>query len=245
MIGCEPLILTLICHEFLHFFLLIAFFFKWQPSTDHSGSSENMKGQRFRSGNYTSSEPAPTKLVAEIGKNGRNMTVSNQGSRLEHGSSSDNLCASTSGNQPWFWFPSPDRNCWAPDFLGRSAGMKDELPWKIKASVLYSARAHPGALRSLAVHDDECTIFTGGVGPGFKGSIQKWELPNMNCSSGYYGHEEVSLSYFLHLALFLFYSATTIGWLSFLDNYIHPVLRSEEHSMHCWCFEWFGDIMSR
>ncbi|KAB8081228.1 hypothetical protein EE612_002250 [Oryza sativa] len=163
----------------------------WKPSTDHSGSSENMKGQRFRPGNYTSSEPAPTKLVAEIGKNGQNMTVSNQGSRLEHGSSSDNLCASTSGNQPWFWFPSPDRNCWAPDFLGRSAGMKDELPWKIKASVLYSARAHPGALRSLAVHDDECTIFTGGVGPGFKGSIQKWELPNMNCSSGYYGHEEV------------------------------------------------------
>uniref|UniRef100_A0A0E0JHV8 Protein kinase domain-containing protein n=1 Tax=Oryza punctata TaxID=4537 RepID=A0A0E0JHV8_ORYPU len=163
----------------------------WKPSTDHSGSSENMKGQRFRSGNYTSSEPAPTKLVAEIGKNGQNMSASNQGSRLEHGSSSDNLCASTSGNQPWFWFPTPDRNCWAPDFLGRSAGMKDELPWKIKASVLYSARAHPGALRSLAVHDDECTIFTGGVGPGFKGSIQKWELPNMNCSSGYYGHEEV------------------------------------------------------
>uniref|UniRef100_A0A0D9V0C3 BEACH domain-containing protein n=1 Tax=Leersia perrieri TaxID=77586 RepID=A0A0D9V0C3_9ORYZ len=164
---------------------------KWEPSTNHSGGSENMKDQRFQSGNYTSSEPTPTKLVAEIGKNGRNMAASNKRSRLEHGSSSDNFCASTSGNQPWFWFPSPDRNCWAPDFLGRSAGMKDELPWKIKASVLYSARAHPGALRSLAVHDDECTIFTGGVGPGFKGSIQKWELPNMNCTSGYYGHEEV------------------------------------------------------
>jgi hypothetical protein len=71
-------------------------------------------------------------------------------------------------------------------------GVRDELPWKIKASVLYSARAHPGALRSLAVHDDECTVFTGGVGPGFKGSIQRWELPNMSCISGYYGHEEVS-----------------------------------------------------
>ncbi|XP_040378443.1 protein GFS12 isoform X2 [Oryza brachyantha] len=160
---------------------------KWEPSTDHS----DMKGQRFQPGNYASHEPVPTKLFAEVAKNGWNIGTSNQGSRLEHGSSSDNLSVSTSANQPWFWFPSPDSNCWAPDFLGRSAGMKDELPWKIKASVLYSARAHPGALRSLAVHDDQCTIFTGGVGPGFKGSIQKWELPNMNCSSGYYGHEEV------------------------------------------------------
>uniref|UniRef100_A0A0A9D2E0 Uncharacterized protein n=1 Tax=Arundo donax TaxID=35708 RepID=A0A0A9D2E0_ARUDO len=89
------------------------------------------------------------------------------------------------------WFPSPDSSWGPPDFLGHSGGVRDELPWKIKASVLYSARAHPGALRSLAVHDDECTVFTGGVGPGFKGSIQRWELPNMNCTSGYYGHEEV------------------------------------------------------
>src|SRR6266508_3975732 len=95
------------------------------------------------------------------------------------------------GNQPWFWFPSPDSSWGAPDFLERSGGVRDELPWKIKASVLYSARSHPGALRSLAVHDDECTVFTGGVGPGFKGSIQRWELPNMNFTSGYYGHEEV------------------------------------------------------
>ena len=120
------------------------------------------------------------------------MAPSKHGSRLEDGTSSDNLSASNSGNQPWFWFPSPDSSWGTPDFLGRSSCLKDDRPWKIKASVLHSARAHPGALRSLAVHDDECTVFTGGVGPGFKGSIQRWELPNMNCTSGYYGHEEVS-----------------------------------------------------
>lgn len=46
------------------------------------------------------------------------------------------------------------------------------------------------ALRSLEVHHDECTIFTWGVGHGFKGNIHPWELSNMNCTSGYCGHEE-------------------------------------------------------
>lgn len=174
---------------------------KLEPFSDFSRSSENMKNQRFHPGNYTSSEVVPTKLLfkgagwsvsqSETAKTGWNGAASTHGSRLEHGTSSENLSASTSGNQPWFWFPSPDSSWGAPDFLGRSSCLKDELPWKIKASVLYSARAHPGALRSLAAHDDECTVFTGGVGPGFKGSIQRWELPNMNCTSGYYGHEEV------------------------------------------------------
>lgn len=173
---------------------------KLEPFSDSSRSSKNMKNQRFQPGNYTSSEVVPTKLFngagwsvsqSEISKTGWNVAASKHGSRLEHATSSDDLSASTSANQPWFWFPSPDSSWGAPDFLGRSSCLKDELPWKIKASVLYSARAHPGALRSLAVHDDECTVFTGGVGPGFKGSIQRWELPNMNCTSGYYGHEEV------------------------------------------------------
>jgi WD repeat-containing protein 81 len=185
------------------------FFFQLEPFSDFSRSSENIKNQRFHPGNYTSSEVVPTKLLfngagwsvsqSEIAKTGWNGAASTHGSRLEHGTSSENLSASTSGNQPWFWFPSPDSSWGAPDFLGRSSCLKDELPWKIKASVLYSARAHPGALRSLAAHDDECTVFTGGVGPGFKGSIQRWELPNMNCTSGYYGHEEVSLPS-LHMA---------------------------------------------
>ncbi|KAL6850326.1 hypothetical protein ACP4OV_020953 [Aristida adscensionis] len=174
---------------------------KWEPFGDCSKSPENMKGQRFQPGSSTSSEFVPTKLLSngsgwsvlqsEIAKSGWNVAAPKQGSKLERVTSSGFSSASSSGNQPWFWFPSPDSSWGAPDFLGRGGGMKDELPWKIKASILYSARAHPGALRSLAVHDDECTIFTGGVGPGFKGSIQKWELPNMNCTSGYYGHEEV------------------------------------------------------
>uniref|UniRef100_A0A453S6L9 Inactive serine/threonine-protein kinase lvsG n=1 Tax=Aegilops tauschii subsp. strangulata TaxID=200361 RepID=A0A453S6L9_AEGTS len=172
---------------------------KFEPSSKCSISGENLKTQRFQPGNDTSSEVVPTELFngagssvsqSQIPKTGW-MAASKHRFRLEHGTSSDNLSASTSGNQPWFWFPSPDSSWGVPDLLGRSSGLKDELPWKIEASVLYSARAHPGALRSLEVHDDECTIFTGGVGPGFKGSIQRWELANMNCTSGYYGHEEV------------------------------------------------------
>lgn len=162
-----------------------------------------MKGQRVHPGNYMSSELVPTKLFfngagwslpqSETTKMGQNAASSKPGYNLESETSSDNSYTSTSGDQPWFWFPSPDSSWGAPEFLGRGGGgVRDELPWKIKASILYSARAHPGALRSLAVHDDECTVFTGGVGPGFKGSIQRWELPNMNCTSGYYGHEEVS-----------------------------------------------------
>ncbi|TVU21077.1 hypothetical protein EJB05_30691, partial [Eragrostis curvula] len=175
---------------------------KWEPFSDCSKNVEKMKGQTFQP-NYFSSDLVPTKLVfngagwsmpqSGINKYGRNAAASKLGFKREHETSSDNSFPSSSGNQPWFWFPSPDSSRGAPDFLGRGGGgVRDELPWKIKASVLYSARAHPGALRSLAVHDDECTIFTGGVGPGFKGSIQRWELPNMNCTSGYYGHEEVS-----------------------------------------------------
>ncbi|KAK1291481.1 hypothetical protein QJS10_CPB17g00908 [Acorus calamus] len=70
-------------------------------------------------------------------------------------------------------------------------GPKDEIPWKIRASILYSVRAHPDALRCIAVCHDESTFFTGGVGPGFKGTIQKWELQRANCISSYYGHDEV------------------------------------------------------
>ncbi|KAF8692497.1 hypothetical protein HU200_039595 [Digitaria exilis] len=174
---------------------------KWEPSGDRSKNAEKMKGQRVLLGNYMSSDFVPTKLLfngagwslpqSETTKMGQNAASSKPGYKLENETSSDNSYASTSGDQPWFWFPSPDSSWGAPEFLGRGGGVRDELPWKIKASILYSARAHPGALRSLAVHDDECTVFTGGVGPGFKGSIQKWELPNMNCTSGYYGHEEV------------------------------------------------------
>ncbi|OMO58531.1 hypothetical protein COLO4_34545 [Corchorus olitorius] len=63
--------------------------------------------------------------------------------------------------------------------------------WSIPQSQGVRVRAHQGALRSLAVCQDENTVFTAGIGPGFKGTVQKWDLTRINCVSGYYGHEEV------------------------------------------------------
>ncbi|CAM8986013.1 unnamed protein product [Rhodiola kirilowii] len=94
-------------------------------------------------------------------------------------------------HEPWFWFPSIAVSRDGLELFGRAANMKEEIPWKIRASVLHSVRAHQGALRSLAVCQDECTVFTAGVGPGFKGTVQKWNLTGVDCVSGYYGHEEV------------------------------------------------------
>ncbi|TKY51206.1 inactive serine/threonine-protein kinase lvsG [Spatholobus suberectus] len=93
-------------------------------------------------------------------------------------------------HEPWFWFPSQTTIWDGPEFLGRVGIQKDDLPWKIRASVIYSIRAHHGAVRSLAVQD-ECTVFTAGIGQGYKGTVQKWELSQTNCLSGYHGHEEV------------------------------------------------------
>lgn len=93
--------------------------------------------------------------------------------------------------EPWFWFPSAAASWDGLDFLGRVGGLKDEQPWKIRASVIYSVRAHQGAVRSLAVSQDECVVFTAGTGPGFKGTVQRWELTRVNSISSYYGHEEV------------------------------------------------------
>ncbi|KAF9619917.1 hypothetical protein IFM89_010228, partial [Coptis chinensis] len=93
------------------------------------------------------------------------------------------LTSNQGKREPWLWYPSPATSCDRPDFLARSAGPKDELPWKIRASIVHSVRAHPGALRALAVCPDECTVFTGGVGPGFKGTVQKWELQRIECVS--------------------------------------------------------------
>jgi hypothetical protein len=37
-------------------------------------------------------------------------------------------------------------------------------------------------------------------------------LPNMNCTSGYYGHEEVSLSHSPHMAFFLCYFCLLVSY---------------------------------
>jgi WD repeat-containing protein 81 len=98
-------------------------------------------------------------------------------------------------HEPWSWFPSPV-TCWDGLDIGRFGNPKDENRWKIRASVLSSARAHHGALRSLVVSEDECTVFTSGIDPGFKGSVQKWELASLSCVSSYHAHEEVGSLYY-------------------------------------------------
>lgn len=131
--------------------------------------------------------------------------------------------------EPWFWFPSP-ASCWdGPDFLGRVGGLKDELPWKIRASVIYSVRAHQGALRSLAVCQDECTVFTAGIGPGFRGTIQKWDLTRINCVSGYYGHDEVYFKKILCFegnVLYMHFTAIYCGCVSDCFTYFRLLTTS-------------------
>ncbi|KAG0449141.1 hypothetical protein HPP92_027461 [Vanilla planifolia] len=70
---------------------------------------------------------------------------------LQKSSFRHSTASSNGQNEPWFWFLGTDVSRDLPDFLGRTCSIKDELPWKIKACILYSARAHPGVLRSVAV----------------------------------------------------------------------------------------------
>ncbi|URD81742.1 WD domain, G-beta repeat [Musa troglodytarum] len=181
---------------------------KWDiVGETHRSSGESFSAQRLSVCRISSSIYNPAKLLLnDVGwsvpqsqgaKSGTSLLSSNKdmnefpyAEKFMH-SEQHHDTADLKNHMPWFWFPSPDASSDVPDFLGRSGSLKDEPPWKIKASVLYSARAHPGAVRSIAVCHDECTFYTGGVGPGFKGSVQKWELARMNCISGYYGHDEV------------------------------------------------------
>ncbi|KAJ3692978.1 hypothetical protein LUZ60_012073 [Juncus effusus] len=88
----------------------------------------------------------------------------------------------------WSWFPNLDSTL---DLSINSNNNNNGLfQWRVKGAVLCSARAHPGAIRSFGV-GDECAVFTAGVGPGFRGSVQKWDLGSVSCVSGYYGHDEV------------------------------------------------------
>ncbi|KAJ0976456.1 hypothetical protein J5N97_018421 [Dioscorea zingiberensis] len=170
---------------------------KWNSAGESSrGSGEITDSPRFVFSKYHPSEYNPAKLLLNgVGwsipqsqgvRSSMNVINSKQGGELWHMGT-----ASFANYEPWHWFTGPASTLDGPDYLSRTGGQKDELPWKIKASIIHSARAHPGVLRSLAICHDECTIYTGGVGPGFKGSVQKWELSRMNCISGYYGHDEV------------------------------------------------------
>ncbi|BFG14833.1 hypothetical protein CerSpe_011080 [Prunus speciosa] len=202
LLGIEKLRQCCATWLLLEQYLLQYHNWKWEHTGELSRSGSDTilsKRNAFRKG--STSEYSPAKLLL----NGVGWSIpQSQGSRsaknlmpqkrfFEMHQSPAEMQAATSNFklEPWFWFPSPAASWDGPDFLGRAGGVKDEHPWKIRASVIYSVRAHPGALRYLAVCPDECTVFTAGIGAGFKGTVQKWELTRINCVSGYYGHEEV------------------------------------------------------
>ncbi|XP_022138854.1 protein GFS12 isoform X2 [Momordica charantia] len=176
---------------------------KWECTGESSRcSSENLIRRRTEFSKGSTSEYSPAKLLLNgvgwsIPQSQRAQGAKNlmplrrfhdvhQGSMEIHASMSHSIKL-----EPWFWFPTIASSWDGPDFLGRAVGLKEELPWKIKASVVYSVRAHYGAVRSLAICPDEFNVFTAGIGSGFKGMVQRWELSRVNCVSGYYGHEEV------------------------------------------------------
>ncbi|KAK7343619.1 hypothetical protein VNO77_12511 [Canavalia gladiata] len=203
LLGIEKLRQCCATWLLLEQFLLRHHNWKWEHAGESSkNGSENIIARRPGIAQGFTSEYNPAKLLL----NGVGWSIpQSQGSR-----SAKNLIpqrrsfkvhqnpvvmhegmSNQMNNEPWFWFPSPATIWDGPEFLGRVGIQKDDLPWKIRASVIYSMRAHHGAVRSLAVHQDECTVFTAGIGQGYKGTVQKWELSRTNCLSGYYGHEEV------------------------------------------------------
>ncbi|OVA13544.1 BEACH domain [Macleaya cordata] len=203
LLGIEKLRQCCATWLLLEQFLQRSHNWKWEYTGEASKTgAENINAQRLIFSRIPSSDYNPAKLLlngvgwsipqSQAVRGAKNLTSNKQLDDIHRAPLIRPVAASNLGNrEPWFWFPSPAASWDGPDFLGRFGGLKDELPWKIRASIIYSVRAHPGALRSLAVCHDESTVFTGGVGPGFKGTVQKWELPRVDCVSGYYGHEEV------------------------------------------------------
>ncbi|XP_078161188.1 protein serine/threonine kinase isoform X4 [Carex rostrata] len=94
----------------------------------------------------------------------------------------------TSDYVPWFWYPglAVDNSSSCPFSFSFSSSA-----CKVKGLAFHSVRAHPGVVRSVATCSDECTVFTAGVGPCFRGSVQRWDLATASCVSGYDGHDEV------------------------------------------------------
>ncbi|KAK0574215.1 hypothetical protein LWI29_019870 [Acer saccharum] len=184
-------------------FLLRCHNWKWEQTGDSSRTgTENITAKRPLMSKGSTSDYSPAKLLLNgvgwsIPQSQGNRSAKNliphkwvrdvHQSHVERHESTSNLMKC----EPWSWFPNTAVNWDGPDFLGHVGGLKDEIPWKIRASVISSVHAHHGALRSLVVCQDECTVFIAGVGPGFKGTVQKWVLTRINNVSGYYGHEEV------------------------------------------------------
>ncbi|KAK4388342.1 protein GFS12 [Sesamum angolense] len=157
-----------------------------RPSYHRGSTSENTPAKLLLNGVGWSRPQSQVKRGAKNFLPSKSMSEYNQNPVERHGTGT-NLGL----EEPWYWFPSPATSWDGLDFTGRAGGPKDELPWKIRASIIQSIRAHHGALRSFAVCQNECTVFTAGIGPGFKGNIQKWELSRVDCVSSYNGHDEV------------------------------------------------------
>ncbi|XP_021636933.2 protein GFS12 isoform X2 [Hevea brasiliensis] len=202
LLGIEKLRQCCATWLLLEQFLLRCHNWKWEYSGESSRSgAENITAKRPAFNKSSTSEYNPAKLLLNgVGwsvpqsqgiKGSKNLIPQRRLDGIHQNSVESHVALNLLKCEPWFWFPSPADSWEGPDFLGRVGSLKDELPWKIRASILYSIRAHHGALRSLAVSQDECMVFTAGIGPGFKGTVQKWELSRINCMSGYYGHEEV------------------------------------------------------
>ncbi|KAL6990176.1 hypothetical protein U1Q18_015925 [Sarracenia purpurea var. burkii] len=178
---------------------------QWEYTGESSRSGlDNINPKRPVFSKSSTSDYNPAKLLlngvgwsipqSQGSRGAKNLVPHKRANDLNQNLVERHVATSTFGkHEPWHWFPSPSASWDGPDFLGRVGSLKDELPWRIRASVIHSIRAHHGAVRSLAVCQDECTVFTAGVGPGFKGTVQKWDLSRIDCTSAYYGHEELWL----------------------------------------------------
>nr|XP_004253156.1 protein GFS12 isoform X1 [Solanum lycopersicum] len=202
LLGIEKLRQCCATWLLLEQFLLRRYNWKWESTGESSRSGpSSIYARKPTHGESLTSKHTPDTLLNGLGwstpqsqgKKGAKPPMINRHPSSQHQDSADRNARGSdfSRIEPWYWFPSPAANWSGPDFIGRPGGSKDELPWKIKASVLHSVRAHQGLLRSIAVCQDECNLFTAGVAPGFKGTVQKWELSRIDSVSGYYGHEEV------------------------------------------------------
>lgn len=203
LLGIEKLRQCCATWLLLEQFLLRYHNWKWEYTGESSRTgSENINARRSGFKKSSASEYSPARQLL----NGSGWSIpqaqGNRGAKtlLPHTRPQDDhhnplerhvISSNVEKHEPWYWFPSPASSWDGPNFLGRVGGSKDDLPWKIRASVVHSVRAHHGALRCFAVQQDECKVLTAGVGQGYKGNIQKWDFSRINCLSGYHGHEEV------------------------------------------------------
>lgn len=108
---------------------------------------------------------------------------------------SGDIETSSNEEEPWFWVPGKAENLGSLESFTRGGlGLaKDEQPWELNAVILHSFRVHSGAMRTIAVMEDENTVFTGGGGGSRGGSVvRQWKLGTSECCMEYSGHQEVS-----------------------------------------------------